>query len=195
MRYLSILAIIVVLKLFTYSCNATSLESQRNFTVSSWSGAWTFTGFAVGPSSGEYYHLLSTSVDNQCAIIKETSSGTVTWAKMYQTDQCAGLSIDSTETYAYFANDNASYFGVNQVSCSTGESISYQTSANFNTSGGVANIDAKNNPGNVVFGGNLINSTSGIACVINWNVSSLTMNYLPSIASTLEAAFAIPDGF
>ena len=161
MKYSNIFAIITMVELLAYICNATNTTSNRTFSVSSWSSAWTFTGFAIGPSSGEYYHLLSNAIDNDCAIIKETSSGTVSWAKLYSTDQCAGISIDSTETYVYFANNEAAYFGINQVLCSTGESNNYYTDTTFNISGGIINIDAKNIPGYVTFGGNLQNASSG----------------------------------
>ena len=197
MKNLNILALIAILQILVLDCKATTSTSNKTFTVNTWSGAWTFTGFAIGPSSGEYYNLLSTSVEGQCALIKETASGNVTWSKLYATDECAGLSVDSTETYVYFASNNqASYLGVNQVSCSTGENTNYFTDTLAKiSSGGIVNIDAKNNPGHVVLGGNLID-TGSADCIISWDVSGNGYTYsCASTASKYFGAFAIPSGY
>ena len=37
----------------------------RTYDVTSWSGQWEFTGFGIGPSSGDYYYLLSYSTDSE----------------------------------------------------------------------------------------------------------------------------------
>ena len=159
MKLIKSIAIFTMVQLSAFLCNATNTTSNKTFAVSSWSGAWTFTGFALGPSSGEYYHLLSTSVSNDCAIVKETTSGTVSWAKQYPAEQCAGLTIDSSETYAYFANNEAAQFGVTEVLCADGETSQYHTSSGWSISGGINNIDAVGYPGHVMFGGNILNGS------------------------------------
>ena len=105
--------------------------------------------------------------------------------------------MDSSETYVYFAsNNNAAYFGVNQVSCSTGENTNYFTDTVANiSSGGVVNIDAKNNPGHVVLGGNLL-KTGNLECIISWDVSGNGYAYTCSTTHNKNfGAFAIPSGF
>ena len=174
---------------------ATNTTSNKTYSTSSWSGAWTFTGFQVGPSSGEYYHLLSTSVENQCAIVKETTSGTVAWSKLYSAGQCAGLTIDSAETYAYFANNEASYFGINQVSCSTGDTNNFYTNNDFNISGGINDIDARGAPGYVMFGGNFYQISNGDNCPGFWTTSGNTFKYLCFSAGDFFGSFAMTDTF
>ena len=37
----------------------------RTYNITSWSGQWDFTGFDLGPTSGDHYYLLSYSTDNE----------------------------------------------------------------------------------------------------------------------------------
>ena len=190
----NIFVIIFVLQLLAFSCMATNTTVNKTYSTSSWSGAWTFAGFQVGPSSGEYYHLLSTSVENQCAIVKETTSGTVAWSKLYSAGQCAGLTIDSAETYAYFANTQALYLQINQVSCSTGDTNDYYTSSLMNISGGINDIDAKRAPGYVMFSGNIIRKSTGQSCSVFWNVSGTSFKYICTGGFDYLGSFSIADG-
>ena len=129
--------------------------------------------------------------------MRETASGNVTWSKLYSTDECAGLSVDSSETYVYFAsNNNAAYFGINQVLCSTGESNNYFTDTFANiSSGGVVNIDAKGNPGHVIFAGNVL-ASGDTECIFSWDVSGTSYTYLCSAFNNKYfGAFAIPGAY
>ena len=52
--------------LVAFRCNAnTNLIHNWTYTVNSWTNPWEFTGFALGPSSGDYYNLLSTTVQSE----------------------------------------------------------------------------------------------------------------------------------
>ena len=48
------------------TCTDFNCAKTKTYTINSWSGAsWEFTGFAVGPSSGDHYHLVSSSTNSQ----------------------------------------------------------------------------------------------------------------------------------
>ena len=105
--------------------------------------------------------------------------------------------MDSTETYVYFASNNqTSYLGVNQVSCSNGETNNYYTSDIVNiSSGGVVNIDAKGNPGHVVLAGNVL-ATGNEECIFDWDVSGTSYAFLCSAFNNKYfGAFAIPGAY
>ena len=174
---------------------ATTDTTKRTYNVTTWSGAWEFTGYAVGPSSGRNYILMSSSGVNQCALIKEYTNGTVEWAKLYQNDQCSGLSIDSSETYVYYANNEAGGLGINQILCSSGESNAYYTNAAFNISGGINTFDAFNNPGYIMIGGNLQRESDDVQCGFIWEVSTLGMLRDCSGTYRLKGFYGIPGSF
>ena len=118
-------------------CNQTTVAKSKDYTVNDWSGStWNFRGFDVGATSGDFYHLLSSSTDNQCAVMREKANGTQVWAKLYNTGkQCANLKIDPSETKAYFASDE-SVFTLGVVNCSDGalDSFAETSEATFTTS-------------------------------------------------------------
>ena len=103
------------------SCYQGTLGTSTEYNISDWSrSTWKFSGFDVGATSGDFYHLLSSSTDNQCAILRENANGTQVWTRLYNTThQCATLKVDANEAKAYFGNDgNVLALGV--VNCSDG---------------------------------------------------------------------------
>ena len=148
---------VIVVLLLAFSGKATNTTSNWTYTVSTWTGDWEFAGFAIGPDSGDYYHLLSTPIEQQCAVIRQTNEGTISWAKMYPEDQCSGIVIRSNESHVYFANKEASYIGINSVDCSDGRSF-YSTTSFLNVSGGIKNFDIVSTQRHFAISGNMTDS-------------------------------------
>ena len=107
--------------LSTFCWTDFSCAKTKIYTVNSWSDDdWTFSGFAIGPNSGDHYHLLSELTVKDWAIIRETTTGTVQWNKFYHRKACRSLVINSAETNCYFANDQDTAIGVSNVNCTDG---------------------------------------------------------------------------
>ena len=68
-KYTRMLLIITLLLNLAQYCNSTCSSSTgaqvKTYTLSSWEGVWFFSGFAIGPSSGDYYHMLLSLSSNQ----------------------------------------------------------------------------------------------------------------------------------
>ena len=180
----------IMLTLFVHMCDAICDAANRVYSVNTWSGSWEFTGFDVSAINNDYYHLLSTSDGNQCAIVKETAAEALAWAKVYSVDQCQGISVDQDESFVYFVNKGASYIGINKINASTGESSNYYTSNAYNSSLGINTIYAGGFGGNVMFGGNVDSSSPGISCGFSWNTSSGVLDSICSDLYKTSAFFA-----
>ena len=155
-----IIVLLLILLLLGYGNGQTS---SRTLAINDWSGSWEFTGFGIGPSSGDYYHVLSSADVNQCAIIRETTSNVVSWAKLYTNSQCAGLSFDPVEDNAYIANKEASYLGLYLVYTCDGSATNHLTETTMNISGGITTIVADQYRSNVMLAGNIMNN-AGESC-------------------------------
>ena len=75
--------------------------------------------------------MLSGTAENQCAIIRETVTGTVQWEKVYQRKACNTIVINSAETSCYFANNHNSSIGISNVDCTDGSIITYYSASAF----------------------------------------------------------------
>ena len=64
-------------------CDLSTYAETRDYTVSSFSSSWNFAGFKVGVTSGDFYHLLSSTGDNSCALVRENANGTMVYSKLY----------------------------------------------------------------------------------------------------------------
>ena len=95
---------LILLNTVMLQCDLSTNTEVRGNTVSSFSSSWSFAGFRVGETSGDFYHLLSSIGDNSCALVRENANGTMVYAQMYSVDICFNLDVDSSETNAYFAN-------------------------------------------------------------------------------------------
>ena len=91
-------------------------------------------------------------------MVRQSNMETVTWAKMYPTDQCFGIAIVPNERYAYFANKEEPYLGLNMIDCSTGSSTGYLTLSYLNVTSGIKNFDMGPTQNYIAISGNLINS-------------------------------------
>ena len=64
--YLNLLVLILLMVSDTFAdCSSPSNSLNREVTVNSWTGNWTFEGIEVGTTSNDYYYLLSSADDNQ----------------------------------------------------------------------------------------------------------------------------------
>ena len=165
------IAILFALCLLSYSNGQTS---SRTLTVNDWSGSWNFTGFTIGSTSNDYYHLLSSADANQCALIREDASNNVVYAKLYSDNQCAGLSLNTAELFIYFLNNEASYFGLYAAYASNGSISTLSRDSTMNISGGVNTIIGDTFAGLLSMGGNIRNS-AGESCA---GVVISTLNYM-----------------
>ena len=180
---------LAILCLLSFSNGQTS---SRTLTVNDWSGSWDFTGFGIGTSSGNYYHLLSSADANQCAVIKEDASNNVVFAKLYLDNQCAGLTLDITESLVYFLNNEASYLGLYAVDPSNGTITNFFQYATMNISGGVSTFVGDQLPGSIAVGGNVRNSAGEscggiIAGSSNQLLCSATEEYLGTYVNGLAS--------
>ena len=174
------IAILFALCLLSY-CNGQT--SSKTLAVNDWSGSWNFTGFAIGSTSNDYYHILSSADANQCALIREDASNNVVYAKLYSDNQCAGLSLDPSELFVYFLNNEASYFGLYTATASNGSIQTFSRDSNMNISGGVNTIIGDTASGLLSIGGNIKNN-AGESCAgvvlstLNLMLCSATEVYL-----------------
>ena len=82
-----------------FICSEYSCTKTKEYNITTWTDQnWTFSGFAIGPSSGDHYHLISNLAEQDCAILKETASGSIQWLKYYNLTPCQVIVIDSSET-------------------------------------------------------------------------------------------------
>ena len=174
-KLLKIFAILSLVQYVLSSCSQTTTAKSTDYSISDWSGStWTFASFDVGVTSGDFYHLLSSSTDNQCAIIREKSNGTQVWAKLYNTGkQCSTVKIDPTETKAYLASDE-SVFNLGVANCSNGalDTFGEINDATYTTSGGKVGIAITPDGSNLIFtDGSQTSSNYGFVC--NCDISSL----------------------
>ena len=64
--YMNQIAIILLIVQDCFAdCSSSSNSLNREVTVNSWTGNWTFEGVEVGTNSNDYYYLLSSADDNQ----------------------------------------------------------------------------------------------------------------------------------
>ena len=121
MLILLILVIIAVANNQTQTC-------QTNYNGDSFTGNWSVADFKTGPLSGDLYYLLSLPSNNKCAIIRDNTNGTQTWAKQYQSSDCGHLVIDGNESYIHYIVANGSQtLSFVQVSCSDGAFHKYRS--------------------------------------------------------------------
>ena len=120
-------------------CSLGSNSLNRNFTINSWTGNWTFEGFMAGPSSNNSYYLLSSVDDNQCGIICENTSGEKVWAKTYSNGQCSGFVFNGDETKLFFSSANSSFYAIGEVNCTDGTLNQYKGSSEITVNGKIRN--------------------------------------------------------
>ena len=164
-------------------------QPSRTFSVNDWTGSWSFTGFGIGNTSGDYYHLLSSADANQCALIRETVYNSITWAKLYANGQCAGLTFGSSEDQILFASNEAATFNLYSIHADNGTAQYYLTEPSMNISGGIGTILGGQYPGKVLLAGNIRNnmgeSCAGFESVTSSSfICSSTETYLGGFVST-----------
>ena len=81
------------------TCTEYSCAKTKEYTIITWPNQnWTFSGFAIGPNSGDHYHLMRNPTERECAILRETKDGTIQWIKYYALTPCRAMVIHPSET-------------------------------------------------------------------------------------------------
>ena len=125
---LVLLMLIIGSCIIVVSANEQAQACQVNYNGNSFTGNWSFADFKTGPLSGDLYYLLSLPSNNKCAIIRDNTNGTQTWAKQYQSSDCGHLVIDGNESYIHYIVTNGSQtLSFVQVSCSDGAFHKYRS--------------------------------------------------------------------
>ena len=132
----------------------------------------TFGGYVVGSSNNSYY-MIADETNNDCALIKETFSGTEVWAKLYTQGRCTALAVDSTETYAYFTDydDSLNALGLTQVNCSDGSTNGYFTTTSLEIDNFLLNIQISDTGNTLYMTGNLESTSTGNYFLCKWTLS------------------------
>ena len=183
------------------SCIQTSTPNITDYNITDWgTNTWNFRGLDVGASSGDFYHLLSSSTGTDCAVIRENANGTLVWSKQYNTGtECAGLTVDSSENKAYFSS-GGTVVTIASLNCTDGALNNYmkinETSLTISEARGRIAITpdgstvafAGDNPNSGINGYGCIFDTSGTtAKCINFTVYSV---HNPIIISNTEVVFS-----
>ena len=61
--------LVLLIQTSAADCSLASNSLNRQYTINSWTGNWTFEGYAVGSNTSNNYYLLSSESDDQCGII------------------------------------------------------------------------------------------------------------------------------
>ena len=134
-----IIILLIVQGCFT-DCSSPSNSLNREITIDSWTGNWTFEGVEVGTYSNDYYYLLSSADDNQWGIIRENASGEVVWARTYTNGQWSGLTLSVDKTRLYFSSAYTGYYGLGKVHTVDGNLSNYFAASELTLTGKVTSI-------------------------------------------------------
>ena len=128
-------------------------------------------------------------------MIRETVSGTVTWAKKYHTYQCKGIVVNSNETVAYFANTEANRnLRIFMVDCSTGVSSKHYLTSRYQIFGGIKNMGIGGDGNYIAFAGNLT-SRSGTPTSAFLDMNNNHFVYISDSDVNHLGAFATNESF
>ena len=163
-NYLNLLVLILLMIPGTFAdCSLSSNSLNREITVNSWTGNWTFEGIEVGTTSNDHYYLLSSADDNQWGIVSENASGEVVWARTYSNGQWSGLTLSVDKTWLYFSSAyNTDYYAIGRVSTVDGDLSSYFATSELTLTGKVTRMDSFNDQGGEIIEvlGNITSNTS-----------------------------------
>ena len=174
------MSVIIILLVVPSMCYDESSQLRtKTYNISSFAAFSTtdFPGYVLGETSGDLYLMIGDTTSNTCAVIRETRTGTEVWAKLYSSGRCAGLAVDSSETYAYFTDygDSLNELRITQINCSDGATNKYYTSSDYEADSTLTDI-AISSSGDTVYIANQVESTSNTRRnLCKWTVASTNL--------------------
>ena len=170
----AIFALAIISSILCFDMNTQARTKQYIFSTLT---DTTFGGYVVGSSNNSYY-MTADLINNDCALIKETFSGTEVWAKLYTQGRCTALAVDNSETYAYFTDydDSLNALGLTQVNCSDGSTNGYFTTTSLEIDSAILTIQISDTGNTLYMTGNLESTSTGNNFLCKWTLSGTNLD-------------------